>query len=86
MVAVICKLSWLKNILSDLSDVRTKTALLFCDNQLAMYIANNQVFHERMKQIENNCHLVSDKVQAGEVKMLHMVSQDRLVDLLTKPP
>ncbi|XP_022861666.1 uncharacterized protein LOC111382037 [Olea europaea var. sylvestris] len=32
MAVAVCELSWLKNILSDLSVVLTKATLLFCDN------------------------------------------------------
>ncbi|GAA0172130.1 transmembrane signal receptor [Lithospermum erythrorhizon] len=67
-VVVVCELKWLAYILSDV-EVKVELPIrLYCDNNSAIAMIENPVFHERTKHIELDCHFIRDHYKSGFVK------------------
>ena len=84
MAATACELIWLKGLLSELGFRSMAHMSLYCDNQAAMHIASNPVFHERTKHIEVDCHYIRAQVQSEVIDTMFTRSHDQLADLFTK--
>ncbi|GMI65892.1 hypothetical protein HRI_000258500 [Hibiscus trionum] len=83
MASATCELMWLTSLLSSFG-VKVSSTSLYCDNQSAIQLASNQMFHERSKHIEVDCHFIRDKVREGFLKLFHVRSACQLADILTK--
>ncbi|KAK4390093.1 Retrovirus-related Pol polyprotein from transposon RE1 [Sesamum angolense] len=84
MGSTVCELSWIVYLLQDF-DVSVSTPISFlCDNQAALHIVNNPVFHERTKHLEIDCHIVRDKFKSGLIAPSHVPSKAQLADIFTK--
>nr|RVW14389.1 Retrovirus-related Pol polyprotein from transposon TNT 1-94 [Vitis vinifera] len=84
MALATCELIWLRHLLQELRFGKDEQMKLICDNQAALHIASNPVFHERTKHIEVDCHFIREKIASGCVATSFVNSNDQLADIFTK--
>ncbi|XP_020271155.1 uncharacterized protein LOC109846342 [Asparagus officinalis] len=84
MAAVMSELVWLKSLLTSFLVDHRQLMELFCDNQSAIHIVVNPVFHEQTKHFEIDCHFFREQVQTRNIVMAHIRSQFQPADIFTK--
>ncbi|KAL4028792.1 hypothetical protein IC575_012003 [Cucumis melo] len=78
------ELIWLRWLLTDMGAPQTSPTILHCDNYSAIQIAHNDVFHERTKHIENDCHFVRHHLQSNTLHLQPISTTDQPADIFTK--
>ena len=61
--------TWLKLLIEDLHQKIDYPISLLCDNQFAIRLAKNPVFHARTKHVEVHYHFIREKVLKEEIEM-----------------
>ena len=84
LVDTTSELLWLRWLLKDLGVSISSATLHYCDNQSAIHITHNDVFHERTKHIEIDCHFIRYHLVHGALKLISVSSKDQLADIFTK--
>ena len=78
------ELTWIYTLLIELQ-VSFTTPIIFCDNQSAVSIAHNPVFHSRTKHMEIDVFFVREKILAKQLSIVHILALDQWADILIKP-
>ncbi|KAK4404276.1 Copia protein [Sesamum angolense] len=84
MAATVCELQWISFLLRDLCVPVAAPIPFWCDNQAALHITANPIFHECTKHLDIDCHVVRDQYKAGFISPSFVSSKLQLADLFTK--
>ena len=72
---------WLMKLMEDLPQLVDYPVVLHCDNQEAIRLAENVLFHARTKHIEVHRHLIREKVIQEEMEMKKHIKTKEQVSL-----
>ena len=75
---------WIKSLVGDMLHKVDYTMELFCDNENAIKLSSNPVFHRRTKHIEVHYHFVREKVMNKEIDLRKIHTKEQLTDIFTK--
>ncbi|CAM8964893.1 unnamed protein product [Rhodiola kirilowii] len=84
MAARCSEILWLLRLFEDIKASIPTPVTLYCDNQAAIYIAKNPVFHKRTKHIELDCHFVRHHVNNKMICPNYVPTPEQPADLFTK--
>lgn len=75
---------WLRNLLSELTKTKSKRVTLYVDNNSAIQLMKNPVFHGRSKHINVKYHFIRKCVERGEIVVKRIGTLEQRADSLTK--
>ena len=75
---------WIRKILEDLKFDQEDGTIINVDNQAAISISNNPVFHGKTKHFKIKYHFLREVQSNKEVVLVHCKTEDQLADILTK--
>ncbi|KAG8496765.1 hypothetical protein CXB51_007998 [Gossypium anomalum] len=74
---------WLKGLFSELNeDLQIST--VFCDNQSAIFLTKDQMFHERTKHIDVWYHFSRDIIDRGDIVVRKISTHENPANMMTK--
>ncbi|GJU50602.1 zinc finger, CCHC-type containing protein [Tanacetum coccineum] len=79
-----CQGIWLRRLLTEITKQRVPPVTLFVDNQSALELMKNPVFHGRSKHIDIRYHFIRECVENGEITLSHVCGKKQKADILTK--
>jgi hypothetical protein len=81
---VACEVVWLQKLLSNLGQSVDALVAIYCDNISSILHANNPVYHAKIKHIEVHYHFIREKVLPKEIDLVHVNTENQVVDIFTK--
>jgi hypothetical protein len=82
--AAACQGVWLARLLADMIGGKHGAPELLVDNQSAIALSRNPVFHDRSKHIDLRYHFIRECVDEGRIVLSYTETEQQLADILTK--
>ena len=79
---VVQKCIWLIQLLQNLHQSSNYVVELYCDNQSAIKIVENPIFHARTKRVEVHYHFIKEKALQGHIEIKYIKTEDQVADIL----
>jgi hypothetical protein len=76
---------WLSRLIEEILGSEAVKFTIKVDNQSAISLCKNPVFHERSKHIDVRYHFVRECVEEGKLEVEHVRTEEQHADILTKP-
>lgn len=76
---------WLRSLLAELTGKEKRAVTLFVDNNSAIALMKNPVFHGRSKHIDTKYHFIRECVERGQIIVRRVCTEVQRADALTKP-
>lgn len=76
---------WYRRFLDDVGHKQANPTVIHCDNQGAIALAENPIFHAHTKHVEVHHHFIREAMERKEVRLEYIHTNDNISDMLTKP-
>jgi hypothetical protein len=77
--------TFLQNIYGEVGIPTPLPTPLLVDNQSAIALAENPIFHARTKHIDVRHHWIREKIESGQLELEYVPTADQVADIFTKP-
>ena len=75
---------WLHELLEEINGSKCEKVVIRIDNQSAIALTRNHVFHGRSKHIHTRYHFIRECVEKGKIDVEHVLGTEQKADILTK--
>ncbi|XP_071925747.1 secreted RxLR effector protein 161-like [Coffea arabica] len=75
---------WIRKLMTDLHMKQEDCTQIFVDNEAAISISNNPVFHGKTKHFKIKLYFLREVQKEGEVQLIFCKTEDQSADIFTK--
>jgi hypothetical protein len=79
-----CEITWLREVVGELSHLSPSPTPLYCDNQSAIALAKSGLMNARTKHIDLRYHYVCDTIETGLISLSYVHTNEQVANALTK--
>lgn len=79
-----CEILWTHHLVVEVGLKSVSPTKLWCDNQAIFYIASNLMYHERIKHIEVDSHIICKKTHKNLISTGYVKAKKQLRDIFIK--